>query len=182
MRDRLQAGEGLLMRPWAPADAVAALAAMSEPSIRWQLPAPMAAVEDAERWIAARGERWESGEAHHFAVVDGAGTLLGNMAVGNVNHDHRTGFVSYWLAEAARGRGVATRACRALCRWSFDELDLFRLELGHRTNNPASCKVALGAGFTVEGYERQKLEYDGVRYDVERHARLATDPEPSVRD
>ena len=30
-----------------------------------------------------------------------------------------------------------------------------------------------------EGIERSRLEYDGVRYDVERHARLATDPEPN---
>ncbi|MFJ7220386.1 GNAT family N-acetyltransferase [Streptomyces sp. NPDC098090] len=51
--------------------------------------------------------------------------------------------------------------------------------MGHRTNNPASCKVARAAGFVVEGIQRQKLAYDGVRYDVELHARLATDPEPA---
>ncbi|GGR88896.1 hypothetical protein GCM10010252_29710 [Streptomyces aureoverticillatus] len=32
----------------------------------------------------------------------------------------------------------------------------------------------------VEGRQRQKLAYDGVRHDVELHARLATDPEPST--
>ncbi|WP_235994945.1 GNAT family N-acetyltransferase [Nonomuraea montanisoli] len=52
---------------------------------------------------------------------------------------------------------------------------LFRLELGHRVDNPASCRVAAKAGFLAEGIERGKLVYDGVRHDVERHARLATD-------
>jgi RimJ/RimL family protein N-acetyltransferase len=43
-------------------------------------------------------------------------------------------------------------------------------------NNPASCAVAAGAGFLSEGIERQRLAFDGTRYDVERHARLVTDP------
>jgi [ribosomal protein S5]-alanine N-acetyltransferase len=50
------------------------------------------------------------------------------------------------------------------------------LELGHRTNNPASCVVARRARFLVEGLERQKLRYGDERFDVELHARLATDP------
>ncbi|PWI11286.1 GNAT family N-acetyltransferase [Streptomyces sp. NWU339] len=78
----------------------------------------------------------------------------------------------------ARGRGTASRACRAVARWAFEDAELFRLELGHRVNDPASCKVARAVGFVVEGRQRQKLEYDGVRYDVELHARLATDTEP----
>ncbi|MFJ2587575.1 GNAT family N-acetyltransferase [Streptomyces sp. NPDC087538] len=65
-------------------------------------------------------------------------TVLGNVAVSAVDQCHRTGWVSYWTAVPARGRGVASLACRPLARWSFDELELFRLELGHRTNNPAS--------------------------------------------
>ncbi|MFC9128259.1 GNAT family N-acetyltransferase [Streptomyces sp. NPDC057099] len=97
------------------------------------------------------------------------------------NHDrHATGWVSYWTTRRARGRGVASGACRALARWAFDDAGLVRLELGHRVNNPASCRVALAAGFAAEGIERQKLEYDGTRYDVERHARLATDEEPAL--
>lgn len=70
---------------------------------------------------------------------------------------------------------MATYGCEALARWAFGELGLFRLELGHRVNNPASCRVARAAGFLPEGLQRQKLAYEGVRYDVELHARLACD-------
>lgn len=76
----------------------------------------------------------------------------------------------------ARGRGVATTAVRAVAASALDDLGRFRLELGHRTNNPASCRVATAAGFPVEGLERAKLGYGGERFDVELHARLATDP------
>lgn len=45
-------------------------------------------------------------------------------------------------------------------------------------NNAASCVVAERAGFIAEGVERAKLKYGDERFDVELHARLATDPEP----
>ncbi|MGW2394003.1 GNAT family N-acetyltransferase [Streptomyces lydicamycinicus] len=103
---------------------------------------------------------------------------LGGVAVGNLSTQHATGWISYWTTSAARGKGVATHGCRALANWCFADLQLFRLELGHRTNNPASCRVAQAAGFAPEGLQRQKLAYDGIRYDVETHARLATDSQP----
>jgi ribosomal-protein-alanine N-acetyltransferase len=82
--------------------------------------------------------------------------------------------------DSVRGEGLATRALAALAKRAYRELGLFRLELGHRVNNPASCAVARGAGFAVEGVERAKLRYGDRRFDVETHARLATDPSPAA--
>ncbi|MEU6084519.1 GNAT family N-acetyltransferase [Streptomyces sp. NPDC047108] len=179
MEQRITAARGLWLRRWTDGDAGPVLTAFSDPSMRWQSSAPVSTPDAAARWIADRNEQWASGSAFSFAVTDDTDTVLGQVAVGAVNRQHRTGWVSYWTTEQARGRGVASQACRSLARWVFAEAALFRLELGHRTNNPASCRVAVAAGFAVEGTERRKLEYDGVRYDVERHARLATDEEPA---
>lgn len=88
--------------------------------------------------------------------------------------------MSYWLAAGARGRGLATAALTAVADYAFAD-GLFRLELGHRVNNPASCRVASRAGFVAEGLERAKLRYGDERFDVETHARLATDPVPAGR-
>jgi RimJ/RimL family protein N-acetyltransferase len=131
----------------------------------------------AEHWLRGRTEDWAAGTGCAFAVVDPYDAVLGNVAVTGVDRRHDIGWVSYWTTAVARGRGVATRGVRALADWSFGELGLFRLELGHRTSNPASCAVAVRAGFRVEGLEREKLRYDGRRCDVELHARLASDPE-----
>ncbi|MFE5075050.1 GNAT family N-acetyltransferase [Streptomyces halstedii] len=135
------------------------------------------------RGETARGEAVQ-GEVVRSAAVEGEaarseavqGEALGCVAVTAVNQVHGCGWVSYWTTEAARGCGVASAGVRALARWAFDDLGLYRLELGHRTDNPASCAVARRAGFTAEGIERGKLRYGDVRHDVERHARLATDP------
>ncbi|GHG66129.1 GNAT family N-acetyltransferase [Streptomyces griseocarneus] len=181
MREVVEAS-GLVLRRWGVGDAPAVLEAYAEPLMRWQAPQAVESDDDARQWVRARVAQWEEGTAFSFAVVegegDGKGTVLGNVAVSAVDRRHDTGWVSYWTTRSARGRGVAGRACRGVARWAFDDLGLFRLELGHRVNNPASCRVATAAGFAVEGIQRQKLLYDGVRYDVESHARLATDAEP----
>jgi [ribosomal protein S5]-alanine N-acetyltransferase len=148
------------------------LRAFRAPDMVTQASWPILTSQDAVGWIAA----W-SGVGHAFAVVLD-GEVVGNVAVTGIDR-HDNGWVSYWTVPEARGRGVAAEATRELARWAFTERGLFRLELGHRVDNPASCRVAVRAGFLPEGIERGKLHYDGVRYDVERHARLATDEPPA---
>ncbi|MEU3708505.1 GNAT family N-acetyltransferase [Streptomyces catenulae] len=181
MRERVAATDGLVLRRWRAEDAGAVAIAFADPLMQGQSVEPVDSVRAAERWTADRGDRWDAGSAYSFAVVDGGDHVLGQVCVGPVDRRHAVGWVSYWTTATARGRGVASRACGAVARWAFDEAGLFRLELGHRVNNPASCGVARAAGFAVEGRQRQKLAYDGVRFDVELHARLATDPEPAPR-
>ncbi|MFD5411516.1 GNAT family N-acetyltransferase [Streptomyces nojiriensis] len=178
VREHIEISPDLVLRRWAVRDAASVAAAFADPLMREQTSRPVDSPEDAERWIAERTAEWEAGSAFAFSVVDGADTVLGQVSVGSVNRRHSVGWVSYWTTAAARSRGVASHGCRALARWAFDEAGLFRLELGHRVNNPGSCRVAHAAGFAVEGRQRQKLAYDGIRYDVGLHARLATDPEP----
>lgn len=166
--------EGLLLRPWRPDDAPAVLRAFAPEEMARQAGRPVTTNAEALEWIAGREGERAAGTGYTWAVVrDGA--ALGSVAVTAVNHVHDTGWVSYWTTEAARGTGIAAAGVRALARWAFEGLSLHRLELGHRTNNPASCAVAVRAGFAVEGIERERLRYGDIRYDVERHARLATD-------
>ncbi|MFE0046370.1 GNAT family N-acetyltransferase [Streptomyces albireticuli] len=179
MREHIEASSELSLRPWAATDVAAVTEAFAEPLMRWQLPRPVDSPADARRWLADRSERWATGSDFSFAVVDRGDAVLGGVTVGSIDLRHGVGQVSYWTAAPARGRGVATHGCRALAAWAFGDLGLFRLELGHRVGNRASCRVAGAAGFAVEGLQRQRLRYDGVRYDVETHARLASDPAPA---
>lgn len=116
--------------------------------------------------------------AKNWAVVED-GVAIGNVGVSAIEFRHETAWMSYWLAAGARGKGYAAGALIAVSEWAFG-IGLYRLELGHRVNNPASCRVANAAGFRAEGIEREKLRYGDVRYDVETHARLATDPAPAT--
>ncbi|MEV6166381.1 GNAT family N-acetyltransferase [Streptomyces sp. NPDC052052] len=169
---------GLCLRPWEASDVPMVLEAFTEPVMARQADAPITTVEGAEQWIQRRRKQWYQQVAYSVAVTDHADVALGGVAVGNLNDRHGTGWISYWTISVARGKGVASHGCRVLAECCFADLGLFRLELGHRTDNPASCRVALAAGFTAEGLQRGKLVYEGVRHDVETHARLATDPSP----
>jgi RimJ/RimL family protein N-acetyltransferase len=163
-----------LLRPWNTDDAPIILAAAGEEMMDRQFTSRIDSLAAAAEWIALLTARRIDDSAYSFAVLH-EGVPVGNVAVSSVERHHLTGWVSYWMREEARGKGLATAACRAVCEFAFSELGLFRLELAHRLDNPASCRVATAAGFAVEGVERARLLYDGVRFDTETHARLATD-------
>lgn len=161
------------LREWRADDAPVVLRAFRAPDLRTQASWPVVTLKDASGWITA----WQ-GVGHAFAVtIEGpeGEQVVGNVAVSRLD-EPGNGWVSYWVVPEARGRGIAAAATGELARWAFGELGLYRLELEHRVNNPASCRVATKAGFRPEGIERGKLGHEGVRHDVERHARLATDP------
>lgn len=172
--DRLTTATGLALRRWTPQDAPAVRLAFTGRLMERQTGEPVTDLTAAHRWLAERAAEWAADRCYSWAVTDGA-ALLGCVQIGAVNRLHETGWVSYWTTEAARGRGVASEAARTAADWAFEELRLYRLELGHRADNPASCRVATRAGFVVEGIQRAKLSYADGRHDVELHARLADD-------
>jgi RimJ/RimL family protein N-acetyltransferase len=69
--------------------------------------------------------------------------------------------MGYWLAERARGRGIATEAVRLLAAWALDVLRIERLELMIHPENFASQRVAERCGFTREGLLRSYLRKRG---------------------
>lgn len=167
---------GPALRAWLPIDAAALVDAyQSTPDLVTQFgDADLSAHKSAVRYIAKSLP--STGSVQNWAIVLD-GVAVGNVGASAIDRRHHTAWVSYWLADSARGQGLATRALSTVADWAFRS-GLFRLELGHRVNNPASCAVATRAGFIPEGIERQKLRYGEERYDVELHARLATDPTP----
>lgn len=167
------------LRPWSADDAPALLDAVrSSPDLARQLGGEsLADVASCRRFIEAH---LASGNGSHAFAITASGVAVGNVGVSHVDPRHGTAWTFYWLAAGQRGRGLTTRALATVASWSFADLDVFRLELGHRVNNPASCRVASRAGFVVEGVERAKLRYGAERFDVETHARLATDPAPPL--
>ena len=170
----------VVLRPWCDDDAEALFSAVaSTPDLRHQL--GDADLDDTAGCLEVIG-RYLAGsrtDSRNFAIaVDGQ--AVGNVGLSNIERRHDTGWASYWISAPHQHRGLATRGLATLAQWAFLDLGLFRLELGHRVNNPASCAVARRAGFAAEGVERSKLRYGDQRFDVELHARLATDPSPDV--
>jgi RimJ/RimL family protein N-acetyltransferase len=62
-----------------------------------------------------------------------------------------------------------------LTRWSFDELELLRVELRIDVENTASARVAERAGYQREGVLRNVYFKEGARCDLAVWSRLSQD-------
>ncbi|MEV4018395.1 GNAT family N-acetyltransferase [Nonomuraea angiospora] len=105
------------------------------------------------------------GRRAEFVVVDtGTGQRLGRVGLGIGAGGSAE--IGYWVAAAARGRGVASHAVRALCRWGFVTMGLELIEWRAEVGNVASRRVARKAGFVMEGTLRKRLVHRGERVDA----------------
>jgi RimJ/RimL family protein N-acetyltransferase len=152
----------ILLRPWTLDDVPAIVAACNDAEILHWIPViPRPYTADDARAFVLR-EVPDVG-THQFAIA-ASERVVGSIGM-KVN-DFRTGHIGYWCASEARGRGVTTRALRLLCKHSFEELELERLELITDPDNRASQRVAEKVGFQREGVLRSHLLHpDGRRRD-----------------
>lgn len=177
---RLRTGP-LLLRPWEPRDAPAVAAACSDPEVaRWTLLPQPYTPDTARSWVGEEAPgQWSSGRGAQFGVFGlTSGALVGAVGLGHI--DDGTAEVGYWTALEARGRGVATRAVTAACRWGFDELGLARIAWQALVGNWGSRAVAERCGFLLEGTRRAGLVQRGVRLDAWSGALLPGDGPPAA--
>ncbi len=137
--------DGIVLRPWRVADAAWYVAARDEEIYRWTTESralTVAETEQAIRYYLDAESFW------CFAIADGqTDQLMGNLALEVLAPDFTTGEGHYWLAEQARGRGVATTALKLLSEWAFADLKLQRLFLKIMPGNLRSQRVAETVGF-----------------------------------
>ena len=171
----IAAGPYQLCVPDPALDAAEVAAAHADPLTSLWNPGPTD-LDGARAWCARRAD-WSSGDHASWLVKAAAGGgVLGSVSVHDADAENGSARVGYWVAPAARGRGVGTAALSAAARFAFGGLGLHRLELFHAVDNPASCRLAERAGFVLEGVHRDAFRYgDGVLRTEHTHARLATD-------
>lgn len=105
-----------------------------------------ASLERAAQWCA-RGDI--------FAGVDRAsGRLACHVELFGADWSAMTAEIHYWTAVWARGRGFAAEAARVVARWAVSELGFARITLQSDMRNAASRRVAVSAGFRLEGVLR----------------------------
>jgi ribosomal-protein-serine acetyltransferase len=91
------------------------------------------------------------------------GRLVGAIGIHGVQREPLRGSIGYWLAADAQGRGLVTRAVRALVAKAFDDLRYRRLDIRADVANARSRAVPERLGFTYEGVLRREF-FDGRRY------------------
>jgi RimJ/RimL family protein N-acetyltransferase len=154
----------LTLRPFTTADIPWVYEVSLDPEVQHfvQVPSPYR-LEDAVYFVENLAIAcWDSGQRAEFVAEEAAtGTRLGRAGLGL--DEAGSAEVGYWVDPRARGRGVATGAVRAICRWAFATLGVELIEWRCEMGNTASRRVAEKAGFLIEATLRKRLVHRGVR-------------------
>jgi RimJ/RimL family protein N-acetyltransferase len=168
----LRGEDGLLLRPWADADAPVFHGAYRDPAIGfWHSHRP-ATLERTREWFERYHGDWAAERSAHWAATGDGGEVLGRIALNGFDLEDGIAWIGYWVLPAARGRGVAPRALNAVTAWAFSA-GFRRLALDHSTRNEASCRVAGKCGFAAEGTTRSAAVHADGRHDMHLHARVS---------
>ena len=105
-----------------------------------------------------------SGQGVHLGMFERAGgALIGGISLFRTDWEVRSAEVGYGVRPAFRRVGYATEALAAVSRWALTTAGLQRVWLTANVDNTPSVRVAVNAGFTLEGtLRRSTAEPDGL--------------------
>jgi ribosomal-protein-alanine N-acetyltransferase len=158
-------GDGVVLRRLRLGDAAAYVAAFrADPQLGRLLGMEEDPDEARVRERAERSpERAAEGKFVELAIGD---PFAGTVILHSFEKQHRRCEIGFWLAPAARGRGLGSRAVALAVSWAFRELDLLRVEMTTTPDNAAVFGLARRLGFTEEGVLRRRNVERGQRVDV----------------
>ncbi|SEJ05604.1 Protein N-acetyltransferase, RimJ/RimL family [Deinococcus reticulitermitis] len=163
----------LILRPFEARDVPAILDAATDPLIPLitSVPSPCDEVA-ALAFIERQHERLHTEVGWSLAITEG-GQALGQIGLWVLPQKRAS--VGYWLTGSARGRGLAGRAVKRLCRFALKDARIERLELYVEPWNEASWRTAEKVGFQREGLMRQYQYVGPERRDMYLYSLLPED-------
>lgn len=113
----------------------------------------------------------EAGRGLSCAIVVDR-TIAGTIGC-SIDAPNRSAEIGYLVAESFEGRGIVTRAARALTTFLVTDLELHRVVIRAGTDNARSRAVPERLGFTHEGTQRHAEIVNDRFLDLEVYSMLA---------
>jgi ribosomal-protein-serine acetyltransferase len=110
--------------------------------------------DDTRRNILTSLEEADRGVSLEVCIWN-EGRIVGVTGFNSISKANRIGQIGYWLGEEYSGRGIMTRAVRALTAHGFEKLGLNRITIAAAVANGKSRAVAERLGFKLEGISRE---------------------------
>ncbi|KGR78243.1 GNAT family N-acetyltransferase [Ureibacillus sinduriensis] len=79
------------------------------------------------------------------------GKIVGKIGFNKINKANQTAYVGYMLDEAYQGKGIMTRAAKAIVKIAFEEYELNKVEIHVAAENDKSRTIPKRLGFKEEG-------------------------------
>lgn len=121
----LDLDDQLILRPWRSDDAEFVKTAFDDLDVqRWHV-RRMDTTDEALAWTAAWATRWAAETDASWAIAGRRDDEpIGQAGLRAISLSEGSAELSYWVAPAARGAGVAVRAAHTVTRWTFDTVGL----------------------------------------------------------
>ncbi|GAB4308566.1 MAG: hypothetical protein Kow0097_09200 [Candidatus Bipolaricaulota bacterium] len=100
-----------------------------------------------------------------IAIHREANTIVGHAGFKGRPDRDGTVEIGYGIAPPHRGRGYATEAVEALCRWSFTHSEVRRVVAECAPDNAASIRVLEKSGFRPAGVSGSLLRWEQTRVE-----------------
>lgn len=131
-------------------------------------------VEDSAMFIEQTMKK-EAQNNGFEAGIFSEGELVGVIGLHSINNANKSTSIGYWLAATASGKGIMTKATKAVLAYCFEELGLNRIEIKAATANGKSRAIPERLGFVHEGTLRQAEWLYDHYVDHELYAMLRDD-------
>ena len=79
------------------------------------------------------------------------GELVGIIGTHQIHWIDRTVSIGYWLGEGYQGKGIMTKACKAVIHYLFEDCGLHRIEIRAAVDNLKSRRIPERLSFSLEG-------------------------------
>lgn len=109
-------------------------------------------VTDSEEFIQKCKERFEKRENAQYGLYFRS-EFVGMVSFVSFSKSSHACEIGYWLGEQFQGKGIMTRAVKALVDHAFNDVGLHRLVIRAAIDNKPSWSIAERLGFTYEGIQ-----------------------------
>lgn len=136
-------------------------------------------ISEAKEYCKFMLRRYRADEPSSWGIVHKeTGRLVGTIGYMDYSADNGSVELGYSLARWLWNSGYMTEALSRVIDYTFDAMDVNRIEAQHELDNPASGRVMEKCGMTREGVLRQRLYNKGQYVDVALYSILRGDPRP----
>ena len=135
-------------------------------------------ISEAKEYCRFMMKRYRCDQPSSWGIIEKAtDRLVGTIGYMDFNEDNATVEVGYSLARWMWNGGYMTEALSRVIAYTFDAMDINRIEAQHELDNPSSGRVMDKCGMLKEGVMRQRLYNKGRYVDVALYAILKEDYE-----
>lgn len=140
-------------------------------------------ISEAKEYVRYMTKLYRDDLPSSWGIVDKAsGKLVGTIGYMAFSAENASVEIGYSLARWLWGKGMMTEALRAVIDYTFDAMDVNRIEAQHELENPSSGRVMEKCGMVKEGVLRQRLYNKGKFADVALYSILRSDKRPWKTD